>query len=200
MSGIGVFLHSAAISNASIPPNMKSTFRAGSNMLGCSPFAIYGHKIALLETCRNPVKKVLIPGSEDADYKARVLEPEETLTIIDRLDYPEKILVVLVAVTAVRISEALALRWRHVNFVNECIRIEQAFRLSEITTTKTKSSKANVPMCGLLAEYHRHWRSQTPYHRDNGRDKVEGKILRRLQNQRWAAVTGFSTASHTQGH
>jgi integrase len=113
-----------------------------------------------LETCRNPIKNVMVPGSEDTDREVRVLEPQETLAVIKRLYYPEKILVVLVAVTAVRISEALALQWKHVNFKGGSICIEQAFRLSEITETKTKSSKADVPMCELLAEYLEYWRSQ----------------------------------------
>jgi integrase len=73
----------------------------------------------------------------------------------------------------------LALQWRHIDFQRECIQIEQAFRLSEITTTKTKSSKANVPMCRMLGDYLRYWRSQTPYHRDTdfvfASDKLNGK-------------------------
>jgi integrase len=132
-----------------------------------------------LETCRNPIQNVLIPGTEATDHDVRVLKPEETLEIVSRLDYSEKILVVLIAVTAVRISEALALRWSHIKFESGHIRIEQAFRLGEITTTKTKSSKANVPMCAILADYLRYWRSQTPYHRDTdfvfASDKLKGK-------------------------
>lgn len=131
-----------------------------------------------LESCRNPIQKVMIPGSEDTDREARVLQPEETLEIVSRLDFPEKVLVVLIAATAVRISEALALQWRHIKFDDDCIQIEQAFRLAEITTTKTKSSKADVPMCGLLADYLHYWKSQTPYHRDTdyvfASDKLKG--------------------------
>jgi integrase len=132
-----------------------------------------------LETCRNPVTTFRIPGSEDKDYEARVLQPAETLDLIDRLDYPEKILVLLVAATAVRISEALALQWNHVRFDDDCIQIEHAFRLSKITGTKTKASKGIVPMCGLLAGYLRYWRSQSPYHRDTdfvfASDKLNGR-------------------------
>jgi hypothetical protein len=51
---------------------------------------------------------VTIPASEDKAYEARVLRPEETLEIVSRLDYPEKVLVVLIAATAIRISEAFA--------------------------------------------------------------------------------------------
>jgi integrase len=132
-----------------------------------------------LETCRNPVSKVRVPGSEDEDKEVRILQPEETWQIISRLQDPERTLVALIAATGVRISEALALQWRHVRFEDDSIRIEQAFRLSEITTTKTKSSKANVPMCAALAEFLRSWRSQSPYHRESdfvfASDKLHGK-------------------------
>ena len=132
-----------------------------------------------LETCRNPVSKVCIPGSEDEDQEVRILQPEVTWQIVLRLQDPEKTLVVLIAATGVRISEALALQWRHVRFEAHTIRIEQAFRLSEITTTGTKSSKANVPMCEALAESLRNWRSQSPYHRENDfvfpSDRLNGK-------------------------
>jgi integrase len=132
-----------------------------------------------LETCRNPISRVLVPGSEDKDKEVRVLQPQETWQIISRLQDPERTLVVLIAATALRISEALALQWRHVRFADGSIRIEQAFRLSEITTTKTKSSKANVPMCATLAEFLQGWRSQSPYHRESdfvfASDKLNGK-------------------------
>jgi integrase len=132
-----------------------------------------------LETCRNPASKVCVPGSEDEDKEVRVLEPQQTWQIVSRLQDPERTLVVLIAATGVRISEALALQWRHVRFKDKVIRIEQAYRLSEITTTKTKSSKADVPMCEALAEFLRNWRSQSPYHRESdyvfASDKLNGK-------------------------
>ena len=132
-----------------------------------------------LETGRNPVSKVCVPGSEEEDRQVRILQPEETWQIISRLQDPEKTLVVLIAATGVRISEALALQWKHVKFEEESIRVEQAFRLSEITTTKTKSSKASVPMCKALAEFLQTWRSRSPYHRESdfvfASDKLNGK-------------------------
>jgi integrase len=63
--------------------------------------------------------------------------------------------------------------------IQESIRVEQAFRLAEITSTKTKASKASVPMCEPLAEFFQNWRSQSPYHRDSdfvfASDKLNGK-------------------------
>jgi integrase len=58
-------------------------------------------------------------------------------------------------------------------------RIEQAYRLSEITTTKTKPSKADVPMCEALSEFLRNWRIQSPHCREGDHvfasDKLNGK-------------------------
>ena len=132
-----------------------------------------------LETCRNPVSKVRVPGSEDDDKEVRILQPEQTWQIILRLEDPEKTLVLLIAATGLRISEALGLQWNHVSFEDHSVRVEQAFRLSEITTTKTKASKASVPMCEALAEFLQNWRVNSPYHRDGdfvfASDKLNGK-------------------------
>ena len=74
-----------------------------------------------LENYRNPISRVMVPGSEDQDKEVRVLEPAETWQIVSRLHDPEKTLVVLIAATGVRISEALGLQvetctirgWQH---------------------------------------------------------------------------------------
>ena len=67
-----------------------------------------------------------------------------------RLPSPANTVVLLVAVTGVRISECLGLRWRHVKWDENKISIEQVFRRGEIVKrTKTKASKAPVPMCEL---------------------------------------------------
>jgi integrase len=129
-----------------------------------------------LETCRNPVSKVRVPGSEDQDKEVRILQPEETWRIISGMQDPERTLVLLIAATGLRISEALGLQWKHVTFEDRSIRVEQAFRLSEITTTKTKSSKASVPMCEALAEFLLNWRVNSPYHREGDFVFASGKL------------------------
>ena len=67
-----------------------------------------------------------------------------------RLPSPANTVVLLVAVTGVRILQCLGLRWRHVKWDENKISIEQVFRRGEIVKrTKTKASKAPVPMCEL---------------------------------------------------
>jgi integrase len=75
--------------------------------------------------------------------------------------------VLLVAATGVRISECLGLRWRHVLWDESKISIEQVFRRGEILNrTKTKASKAPVPMCEALATTLSELRQQTEYGKD----------------------------------
>jgi len=101
---------------------------------------------------RNPLDKVTIPASEEDHEEVKVLLPEQVIALLERLPYPTKIAVLLVASTGVRISECLAFRWSHVEWNENKILIEQTFRRGEIQKrTKKLASKAPVPMCGALA-------------------------------------------------
>jgi integrase len=101
---------------------------------------------------RNPMDKVTIPASEEQHPTIRLLTPEEVFLLVRRLPSPINIAVLLVAATGVRVSECLGLRWSHVLWHESKISIEQVFRRGEILNrTKTKASKAPVPMCEALA-------------------------------------------------
>jgi integrase len=116
---------------------------------------------------RNPMDKVTIPASEEEHVKVKVLLPGQVIALLERLPYPAKIAVLLVASTGVRISECLAFCWSHVEWSESKIRIVQTFRRGEIQKrTKTLASKAPVPMCGALAAYLVEWRQQTVYNAD----------------------------------
>jgi integrase len=116
---------------------------------------------------RNPMDKLTIPASEEEHPEIRLLSPEEVFTLIEGLPNPINIAVLLVAATGVRISECLGLRWRHVLWDENKISIEQVFRRGEILNrTKTKASKAPVPMCEALARTLKELRQQTEYSRD----------------------------------
>src|SRR5215471_6968575 len=120
-----------------------------------------------LHSIRNPMDKVTIPASEEEHPEVKLLSPEEVFRLMARLPSPVNIAVLLVAVTGVRISECLGLRWRHVKWDENKIFIEQVFRRGEIVKrTKTKASKAPVPMCEALAAMLTELRQQSPYSRD----------------------------------
>jgi integrase len=94
---------------------------------------------------RNPLDKVTIPASEEDQDQVKVLLPEQVIALLERLPYPVKIAVLLVASTGVRISECLGLTWKHVEWANNRIFIHQTFRRGEVQNrTKTKASNAPV--------------------------------------------------------
>lgn len=124
-----------------------------------------------LHSIRNPMDKVTIPASEEEHPEVKLLSPEEVFRLMARLPSPVNIAVLLVAVTGVRISECLGLRWRHVKWGENKIFIEQVFRRGEIVRrTKTKASKAPVPMCEALAAMLTELRQQSPH--NGGEDFV----------------------------
>src|SRR5215469_16633962 len=120
-----------------------------------------------LYSIRNPMDKVVIPPSEEEHAEVKLLSPEEVFRLMERLPGPVNIAVLLVAATGVRISECLGLRWHHVKWGENKIFIEQVFRRGEIVKrTKTKASKAPVPMCEALAATLAQLRQGSPYNKD----------------------------------
>ena len=141
-----------------------------------------------IHSVRNPLDKVTIPASEEDKEEVKVLLPEQVIALLERLPYPVKIAVLLVASTGVRISECLGLMWKHVEWADNRIQIQQTFRRGEIQMrTKTKASKAPIPMCEALAAFLAAWRQQTLFNKDedfifaspkmNGRRPLWGQTL-----------------------
>jgi integrase len=105
-------------------------------------------------------------------------------TLMGRLPSPVNIAVLLVAAAGVRISECLALRWRHVKWNEDKISIEQVFRRGEVVKrTKTSASKAPVPTCEALATTLNELRQQASYNKDE--DFVFASLNRNGKQPLW---------------
>jgi integrase len=99
----------------------------------------------------------------------RVRLPQQVFALLGRLPFSVQVAVLLVACTGVRISECLGLAWKHVEWADNRIQIQQTFRRGELQKrTKTKASKARVPMWEALAAALNEWRQQTPYNKRRG--------------------------------
>ncbi len=80
------------------------------------------------------------------------------------LEEPYRMLVYLVAVTGLRISEALGLQWRDLDYEGKKIDLHRAWVGKElIEDLKTERSGAPVPLCDLLSDGLRGWYQQSPY-------------------------------------
>jgi len=99
-----------------------------------------------------------------SDYEAMTLEPEQTYRVLEQLQGQEYTLLLLIAATGMRVSEALGLRWADVLWEKGQIKIRQTYVHNIMQDgAKTKLSKSSVEMHSLLAAVLQKWHGQTPY-------------------------------------
>jgi integrase len=110
----------------------------------------------------NPMKWV--SATTVSEYEAVSLSPEESFAILERISDPlVRVLVILVAVTAIRIGEALGLMWSDVDWKKLKINIRRDWVDGELGRPKSRASKAPVEMHETLAALLHAWRQETPY-------------------------------------
>jgi integrase len=132
--------------------------------------AVYRHgqkfrMIPRTEEC-NPMKWV--SATTVSDYEAVSLSPEESFAILERIDDPlVRVLVIVVAVTAIRIGEALGLMWSDIDWKKLKINIRRDWVDGELGRLKSRASKAPVEMHETLAALLEVWRQETPYSKDS---------------------------------
>ena len=118
-------------------------------------------KVAILHehAQKNPVLHV--ETRSKTDYKAIVITPAQTLSILKSLPSPLHFTLVLTcAATALRASEMLALRWSDLLWDEGRIRISKRWEKGKDGETKTEASDGYVPPHPILAAHLRSWREQ----------------------------------------
>ena len=99
-----------------------------------------------------------------SDYESITLEPEQTYSVLEQLQQPEYTLLLLIAATGLRQSEALGLCWDSVLWGKSEIRIRQAYVHGNMQDgAKTRASKSSVMMHPLQAEVMKAWHTATLY-------------------------------------
>jgi len=78
---------------------------------------------------------------------------EQVRKIIGAVPSRFQVLFTTVALTSLRLGELLALQWRHVDFENGKLRIEQSLWEGQIVSVKTKSSVRVILFGELLARH-----------------------------------------------
>jgi|SRR6516164_756767 len=145
-----------------LPRGLRSKIR---NMMS----AVYNHgqKFGMIPRSEesNPMKWV--SATTVSDYEAVSLSPEESLAILEGIKDPlVRVLVILIAVTAIRIGEALGLKWSDVDWKKLKIHIRRDWVDGELGAPKSRASKAPVEMHETLAALLWGWRQETPYGKD----------------------------------
>ncbi|MBZ5616549.1 MAG: site-specific integrase [Acidobacteriia bacterium] len=133
----------------------------------------------------NPVRPAGLGGARckcTSDYEALILSPAQTFLILNLVAILERTLILLIAVTGLRISEAVGLQWRDIDDENSQINVRRRWIRGNVDKPKSKASKAPVAMARLLAEWLRAWKACT-------RNQKIGSLLlsRRMAGRRgWA--------------
>jgi integrase len=115
----------------------------------------------------NPMKLVSAPVK--TDFEAVQLSGSEAVSVIRSISDPlVKVLVILIAVTGVRISEALALTWDSIDWVRGKIHIHRKWNAQAKSYGKPKSrmSRKPVEMTTGLAAVLQVWRQESMYAKD----------------------------------
>ena len=131
----------------------------------------------------NPTLKVKVKGKrnvykEDDDERYKALPPEIRDKFLDALNKDEanfiKPLCITLMFAGLRIGEALALKWKNIDFANKTIKIERAItqtlkfdeqgnvkdRTTVIGDTKTACSVRDIPVTDIVLETLKQWKEK----------------------------------------
>jgi integrase len=123
--------------------------------------AIFHHAMRYEWVERNPIK--LVRQSANRERTPDILELAELQLLLSKLAVRERTLALLDAVTGLRVSELLALRWCDVDFENLELRVTRAIWHQVLGNCKTEASAKPVPIDSYMAEDLLRWRQQSPH-------------------------------------
>lgn len=91
-------------------------------------------------------------GRKEAARPHRKLTIEETRKLLDALPADVRTICETALYCTLRVSEALGLQWKHIDFVRGLILVRQRFYRGDLDMTKTRRSRRDVPMGDLAPE------------------------------------------------
>ncbi len=147
------WLHGLSLSNGS-----KAKIR---NLMS----ALFNHAMRYEWTERNPIR--LVRQSAKRERVPDVLTAEEIKALLSQLDGPYYVMAFLAAVTGLRVSELLALKWADIEFTAGEIRLTRAIVCQHVGSLKTETSAKPVPMDAGLSALLLDWRQRCPYNQDS---------------------------------
>jgi integrase len=99
---------------------------------------------------KNPVQGIQLPHGTGRKITRTVLTPEQVKAIAEKLSEPYATLVLFLAVTGLRVGEAVGIQWN--DFDGEILNVQRRIYEGKADTLKTKSSKRSLPIPSALME------------------------------------------------
>ena len=114
-------------------------------------------------TQRNPMQLVAIKGATKRTRRPRSLTADEFRRFIQHLDEPFRTMALLCVCFGLRISEALALKWKDVDWLNGVLHVERGIVRQQVGDVKTESSRKQMSMDGRLLDVLQRWKQVTQF-------------------------------------
>ena len=154
LSDVGTVTVEAWLESLSLAPGSRAKIR---NIMS----AVFNHALRYEWTHRNPI--TLVRQSSKRQRIPEVLTAEQIRALLAELQEPYRTIVFFAAVTGMRASELLALKWEDVRFESGEIALSRSVVRQHIGTMKTEASRKPLPLDAGLADVLRSWRGMCAY-------------------------------------
>jgi integrase len=131
----------------------------------------------------NPVRDTEIPkGKRTRNTPAYTFE--EIVAMLEVLEEPGRTLVLVAALTGLRISEVLGLRWEDFNDTGDELTVNRSVWMGHVSETKTAASAATIPVIDFVSDALAQHKARTHgtgfvFANSKGLPMWEGNIVRR---------------------
>jgi integrase len=111
----------------------------------------------------NPMELVTIKGATKRLRKPHNLTEDEFRKFIIRLEEPVRTIALMCVSFGLRISEALALKWSDVDWLNGMLRIQRGIVRQRVGSVKTDESERGMPIDPEMIAVLRGWKQTTQF-------------------------------------
>jgi len=111
----------------------------------------------------NPISLVTIKGASKRVRQPRILTVEQFRLLVPHLRAPFNTLALMCVCFGLRISEALALKWADVDWMNETLRVERGIVQQIVDDVKTDDSRRTLTIASDLLDVLKVWKQTTQF-------------------------------------
>ena len=111
----------------------------------------------------NPISLVTIKGASKRIRKPRILTVDQFRLLVSHLREPFTTLALMCVCFGLRISEALALKWADVDWLNGTLRVERGIVQQIVDDVKTDDSRKTLTISNDLLEVLKVWKQTTQF-------------------------------------
>src|ERR1700688_730914 len=111
----------------------------------------------------NPISLVTIKGASKRVRQPRILTVEQFRLLVPHLRAPFNTLALMCVCFGLRISEALALKWADVDWMNETLRVARGIVQQIVDDVKTDDSRRTLTIASDLLDVLKVWKQTTQF-------------------------------------